>query len=291
MMMFLFHVWPEQTFRFSTRKALPPPKLKFSVKEKPTFPNEIIESRTSRIPKVKKANIVFKGESFDIEKLKELEPPVYVAGFKAPTDEEKAGEEEKRWKEIYFDQASEIVASGKEVIYITADSSEAREFFELGLPTIFLEPMKLNDEGEISPIDGRANTQWYNQFFDKKCKRISRIFKYHLPSNHVYAFPGSALAAICAIQSFAYEIDIYGWDFYLSSTPDEMSYWELFFNMYKYKYDVHRSRTHFESAIINFYYGYHLSKLPNINIYGYLGQLSRHEKLIRKMERVLFNTT
>jgi len=41
--------------------------------------------------------------------------------------------------------------------------------------------------------------------------------------------------------------------------------------------------------MIHFYYGYHLSKLPNINIHGYLGQLGRHEKLIGKLERVLFN--
>ena len=85
MMMFLFQVWPEQTYRFSTRKGLPPPKLKFALQEKPTFPQEIIESRTSSIPRVKKANIVFKG-SFDIEKLIELEPPIYIAGFESLAD-------------------------------------------------------------------------------------------------------------------------------------------------------------------------------------------------------------
>jgi hypothetical protein len=283
MMMVLFHVWPEQTYRFSTRKGLPPPKLKFALQEKPTFPQEIIESRTSSIPRVKKANIVFKGSSFDIEKLKELEPPIYVVGLEAPPDDPNAPVE---WS---YENASAIVASGKEVIYICADSSEAREFFELGLPTIFMEPMKLDDQGKISPIDGHANSLWYNQIFGKKCKRISRLFKFHHPSNHVYVFPATGLAAICALQKFAEEINVYGWDFYLNSSPNNMSYWELFFNMYMYKYDVYRSRTHFESAIVNFYYGYHLSQLPNINIYGYMGQLGKHEKLIRRIERVLFN--
>ncbi len=68
-----------------------------------------------------------------------------------------------------------------------------------------------------------------------------------------------------------------------------MNYWELFFNMYKYKNDLTRSRNHFESALINFYYAYQLSKLPNINIYGYMGKLKKHEKLIKRIERVLFN--
>jgi len=45
----------------------------------------------------------------------------------------------------------------------------------------------------------------------------------------------------------------------------------------------------FESALINFYYGYHLSKLPNIKIHGYMGKLGKHYKLIQRIEKVLFN--
>ncbi len=59
--------------------------------------------------------------------------------------------------------------------------------------------------------------------------------------------------------------------------------------MYKYKQDLNQSMDHFESALINFYYGYQLSKLPHIKIYGYMGQLGKHHKLIQRIERVLFN--
>ena len=45
-----------------------------------------------------------------------------------------------------------------------------------------------------------------------------------------------------------------------------------FFSLYNYKLDVLRSNNHFESALINFYYGYLLSKTPNIKIHGYLGR-------------------
>ena len=68
-----------------------------------------------------------------------------------------------------------------------------------------------------------------------------------------------------------------------------MSYWQLFFNMYKSKLDIGKSTEHFESALINFYYGYQLSKLPNFKIHGYMGQLGKHHKLIQRIERVLFN--
>ncbi len=52
---------------------------------------------------------------------------------------------------------------------------------------------------------------------------------------------------------------------------------------------VSESYIKWESALINFYYGYQLSKLPNITIHGYMGKLGKHHKLIRKIERVLFN--
>ena len=59
--------------------------------------------------------------------------------------------------------------------------------------------------------------------------------------------------------------------------------------MYKYKTDVFRWKAQFEHALINFYYGYQFSKLPNIKIHGYMGQLGKHEKLVKRIERVLFN--
>ena len=67
-----------------------------------------------------------------------------------------------------------------------------------------------------------------------------------------------------------------------------MSYWQLFHKMYQYKFDL-RAKEHFESALINFYYGYQLSKLPNFKIHGYMGKLGKHHRLIKRIERVLFN--
>ncbi|MAF20716.1 MAG: hypothetical protein CMI55_03475, partial [Parcubacteria group bacterium] len=118
---------------------------------------------------------------------------------------------------------------------------------------------------------------------------IEKIYKPPLIDPYPFFVPsGSLLPILCALSYFAEKINVYGWDFYLDASPEKMKYWQLFFNMYKYKHDVFRSQNHFESAIINFYYGYQLSKLPNINIYGYMGQLNKHEKLIKRIEKVLF---
>ena len=61
--------------------------------------------------------------------------------------------------------------------------------------------------------------------------------------------------------------------------------------MYSYKLDIHfrNLQDYFETSLINFYYGYHISKLPKIINHGYMGQLNKHSKLINKIERVLFN--
>ena len=100
---------------------------------------------------------------------------------------------------------------------------------------------------------------------------------------------GSLIPYLYTLAKFSKRVNVYGWDFYLDKSPKKMGYWEIFFSLYKYKKDVLRSKNHFESALINFYYAYQFSKLPNVKIYSYLGELGKHKKLIKRIERVLFN--
>ena len=48
-MMVLFNIWPEQIYRFSTRKLLPAKKNRFSKKIKPIIPFELLEDKSSNI--------------------------------------------------------------------------------------------------------------------------------------------------------------------------------------------------------------------------------------------------
>ena len=73
-----------------------------------------------------------------------------------------------------------------------------------------------------------------------------------LKPNPEYAPTGSVLPSLYALSHLAEKVNVYGWDFYLNSSPKKMSYWQLFFNMYKFGPDK-RSKNHFESALINFY--------------------------------------
>ena len=137
----------------------------------------------------------------------------------------------------------------------------------------------------------------FNLINNDQCKLISMVEKVYRPpllkpyTN--FAPTGSFVPFLSALSFFAEKINVYGWDFYLDSSPENMSYWQLFVNMCNYMQNDYnldrRSRNHFETALINYYYGYQFSKLPNFNFYGYLGQLDKHEKLIKRIERVLFN--
>ena len=270
MMMFLLHVWPEQVYRFSTRKLLPNKSERFNTNVKPTVPFELIKEKTSNIQRMKEINLVMRGASFDISCLDNLKGPTYLVNFGDP------------------------IETQKDVIYMDSSISQAYRLQQLGLSVCQVEVNRIAENGKTFPPDSYLNLNWYEKLLDKpNFKRIAIAEKicrpFRLPLSSSWRPAGAGLNAICALSYFADKINVYGWDFYLESSPDDMSYWKLFSNLYKFRLDVCRSRLHFECALINYYYGYHLSKLNNIKNYGYMGQLNRHEKLIRKIERVLFN--
>ena len=80
MMMILFHIWPKQTYRFSTRRYLPCKKNRFSKQSKPVIPYDLLKSKSSNIPMMKEINVVGVGSSFDLNNLKNLKGPIF---FKA----------------------------------------------------------------------------------------------------------------------------------------------------------------------------------------------------------------
>ena len=84
MMMILVHVWPEQTYRFSTRKLLPSKKNRFPKELKPIIPYDLLKTKSSNVSKLKEINIIGRGSSFDLNNLKELEGAIYLISFWGP---------------------------------------------------------------------------------------------------------------------------------------------------------------------------------------------------------------
>lgn len=288
MMMCLLNIWPEQVYRFSTRKFLPSKEEKYNRHLMHTMPFEVIESRTSRdLPKIKELNLVMRGTSFDIAKLEYLSSPICFISFYPITmastlaSQNYEGHQRMQYAPIETD---------KDGFYAMGDSRIVRELLKLNLQVLWVEICYLDRDGKICPCDGSRQYEWYERMLDNPlCKRVSMQVRMFADASFRGQQIGSGLATIGACSFLADVINVYGWDFYLESSPSEMTYWQLFFNLYRYKLDVSRSKNHLESAMINFYYGYYLSQLTNVNVYGYMGQLSKHEKLIKRIEKVLFN--
>jgi len=81
-MMLLLHFWPEQVFRFSTRRLLPPMRDRYPRPENPEIPYEIIESRSSsERPNFDHLNVILRGSSFDLHELDTVGNPVVLVSF------------------------------------------------------------------------------------------------------------------------------------------------------------------------------------------------------------------
>ena len=81
MMMLLFHLWPEQIYKFSTRKLLPAKKNRFSKESKPIIPFELLRSQSSKLPKMKEVNLIAIGSSFNLNDINKLHGPIFLNHF------------------------------------------------------------------------------------------------------------------------------------------------------------------------------------------------------------------
>ena len=272
-MMILFLIWPEQVYRFSSRKQLPEKgkrRKRNSGKVLPPF--EVDVSIAKDIEKVEEINLVMRGRSFNHKDLNKIAEPIYLVSIIHPFVR-------KRFLE-------HLSTDEKKLIFVYPSVKHVYKMLEEGLNCIWI------DCKEEDPKGNRENTDIMNdeEYVLSNAAYIPAVKNLFptLPRPDSWAPTGSGLVAIGALFPFAEKMNIYGWDFHLNSSPGKMNYWQLFLNTYDYQCDT-RSRNHFESMMVNLYYGYHISKLPNVTVHGYLGQLERHKKMIDRIERVLFD--
>lgn len=277
MMMSLLHLWPEQVYRFSTRGLLPDKTRRYPKGNPCHHAFRFHESQSSDIKKIKEVNLVIpRGGSFNLNQLENLKSPVYLGCLGKPID------------------------NNKDYIYITTRRMSTY-FKKLGYQVLILESYSIDREGNSRPHDAvwlDNTTDEHEKALYRKvvnetsgCPHVAMHEEIFRPSKHFFpswAPVGSGLGCVYALSFIAEKVNVYGWDFHMTSSPRDMSYWQVLLSLYQYKSDK-ISVYQFESSILNFYYAYHLSRMPNINIHGYLGHLSKHKKLIDRIEKVLFN--
>lgn len=312
-MFILLNIWPEQVYRFSTRKLLPCKKNRYEKNSKPNIPYELLKNKTSNIPRMKEINIIARGSSFDLNHLKEIEQPTFLVAFSSPL---KISKENNVFYEHYFShQTGKFVNNKKSwnpkflenlntndkdlnsydfkksnITYLTARSHTMESFKKRGHNTLSIEVHTIGKKNEYF---SRTNDASYFNLINSGCNRISiaeKIYKPPVtPPYPGWTPAGSLIIAISALSHFAEKINVYGWDNHLNFVPNEVGYLQLMSKIYKYKFDVVRWKAQFEHSIINFYYADHFSKMPNISINGYMAHINKHDKFVKKIERVLFN--
>ena len=309
-MMITFHIRPEYVYKFSTHRRLMPRQAKYNKQLRPgVFPFKVHNEKSTINISYDEISIVMRGASFNLQDLKVVPQPLFFVGYANNDVLNRRSDFNVDWS--YISKLDEIIKINRiPIIHVHSIIKyhriliENRILRQNDMKFLFLNYLYKTNDSEFRNLMNDPDTKWYKTINDERLKTISvyqtlydelntminpteRSFKRGVSFTY---FPfGSGVVTISALYPFARKINIFGWDFHLNSSPEKMNYLELFLNSYKYNMD-RRARDHFECALINYYYGYHLSKLPKINVHGFLGELDKHEKLINRIERVLYES-
>ena len=243
LMMSLVSIWPEQTYRFSTRKLLPSKKNRFEKKTKPIFPYYLLKDKCSEFPKMKEINVVARGSSFDLQKLKKMHEPTFLISFWGPIKIDENGKLFYRHSDKYKPGKFKLTRSTEETLLLHEKSND-NEFFKENITYVTgksaeIELLKRNKHKIL-------DIKVYHDGDDINDKNINRNIKCISIKENIYKPPllkpnpnwapsGSFLPALCALSNFAEKINVYGWDGHLNKSPESMNFLKLLYNMYDYK--------------------------------------------------------
>lgn len=319
-MILLLNFFPKFIYKFSKRKTLPSPKLRQKLKDI-KFPHyEIWEEKSTKIKLMDEIH-VFTSGCKDYNILKKINGPVFMFSLWDTLKEDEDGnifyfpEWHPSWYENNSQSKIQMLRKKKfkqyrneNIVYVNNSPRMLKWYKKKGLKIMAITSHLKSPDGKIytptvwksvgGMIDGEniTDTPSYEKFLnDNKIDRLfvtELIFKPKdplLPKHIEFAPTASIVTNIGALFTFAKKINIHGWNFYLGSSPNNMSSFQLLRNIYNYKTDVKHSETLFEIAILNLYYAYKYSLLPKINNFGLLGELQKHKKLISKIEKVFFD--
>ena len=245
-MILLFHFWPEKVYKFSTRNVLPCKKNRFSKKEKPIVPYELVKDNCNSISKMKEINIIGRGSSFDLNELKKIHGPIFLISF---WNSLKVDDNNKIFYKHYFSyetgrfldtrktmtlkdlddyllsQINTPDYKQKNITYVISRPPVMKVLKKNGHNVLSIEAQQMNKEGKYS--SDQYDSSYLSLIDNDKCKRISvreKVYKTPMLEPHPdWAPAGSLLPCICALTYYAEKINIYGWDNHLDSSPEKMT--------------------------------------------------------------------
>ena len=273
--------YPSITYKFSTRRLLPPPEKRFKSYVENFPPVKIISKEENTMKYFDEVNLVGYGKSFDINNIKNFKKPTFLISFWSTLRQRKNGSLVIQYtkEDFRFDSNNETLKpyNNDNLYYIVARQDVCDDLIKNNCNIINVEAQREIISGDYiiahnynHPYNGSTQQKEIAKFKNyKKKKMILNISEnFYKPVNNYrdaidyFAPAGSFLTILSSLIPFCNKINIYGWDFYLNKNANSLNAIEIqktFFNP-KLDWDGIRSWFHFESTLINYYYAYILSK-------------------------------
>jgi len=300
LMMIALNFKPSEIFRFSTRKFIPPKKFRFKKKDLKLVPYKFINEKSGNIDQLDEVYAIGIGSSFEISKIKNMiDKPIFLLAFWDSLKIDQQGQisyytdDSNLYghKANYFSGNKYIEYINPKITYVTSHLHVANKLLKKGHKVLIVTGYTAGKNSSlVAPGKSNYESDDFRKLLENpNIKRVSildEIIKF--PTEQ--PFPnwtqtGSIIPYLAAISFFSKKIDVFGWDFFLNKSPNEMSYLELIQKMYSNDADWKRSLSHFEEAIFNFYFGFSFSKNKKFKIHSFMGHLNNHQKLIEKIEK------
>ena len=258
-MLLLLHFRPESAYRLSAKMFLPLRCGKTVRTSNPLDDFEVFYNDSRLMPFMDHANVVMRGASFDREMLSELTGPTFLVNWPEKVDRDN-------------------------IIYATGDASILDMYKEREmLPIFFI-------TGFWTDFDGTAiwppKTDLVMSMLSDP--RISHVTVAHKSVGRPTPM-GSGLFCVVGLSRFSKQMEVYGWDFYLKFEPSQRSYWRALMGMYTLRADYPKHHN-LELAVYNWHYAYRFSQMPNFKIHSYLGHLDKHQRLVKRLGKVMYKS-
>jgi len=241
-------------------------------------------------------NLVMRGESLDFER-SNIQENIYLLNGASPTIRNQHGENTKDYDYLKRNVLRRIVDKERVLqivnfpaTYVSSDYGYAAMCMDNHLPFIFIDP--------VMPIDGKFVSK--TDFFSKRgfIKEIAKycsdrddsflVQVYHKNKCSTITI-GSGLYAALALSKLARKLNIFGWDFYMESSPMHLTHKQAVNALHGKERDK-KMRLHFELALTHWLFASRLKELDHVDIHGYLNDVSYHPKLISKISRVYYES-
>ena len=268
MLLMKFHFLPEKLCEEATKAHHPSPvegrlpnkNNRILRSNNPLDDFSLHSGQEKTLHKIPQAHIFFRGSSYNSSLLETVEGSVFLINW---------SEKIKR----------------SDVYYATGDQGDALKFAQKKMfPILYARYEQLDSNGQ--PIQIPLDPALENLFKDDKNILIRVGFKH----NNAMPDAGSSLGIISAIAHFANKLDIYGWDHYLSASPNNLGYvrrlLKLLFNSPNYKLFPY---SNIIRSIYNFHYGYRFHGHPDIINHGYTSCSSSIETRAGKLIATRFD--